>query len=64
VRLQRNREGLSGAVRGKVKRVTIADESASGGRGTWCVATSPGWLWVVDCLRVDLVGLGVRRVRH
>ena len=60
--------GLSGAVRGKVKTTTIPDPAGRGHR-TWCGAQfastgaqSP--LGGRPDLRLDVVGLGVRRVRH
>jgi transposase InsO family protein len=58
--------GLTGAVRGKVKRTTIADPAAA--RPADLVQRrfappAPNRLWVAD-LRVDLVGVRLRRVRH
>ena len=60
--------GLAGAVRGKVKRTTIADPAAERARDLVrrnFAPPAPDRLWVADITYVlDLVGVGVRRVRR
>jgi len=59
-------DGLQGAVRGKVKRTTTADPAAERARdlvGRVFTPAAPDTLWV-GCLRLDVVGVGVRRVRR
>ena len=60
--------GLRGAVRGKVKRTTIADPAAARARGPGrprlrAAGAGPAVGGRLH-LRLDLVRLGLRRVRH